>query len=364
MSRRFVGLLGIFSSISIAAAFAQPVIRTQQPPVLNSASYRTPGLSGAGIAQGSIFALFGSGLGPSNPVQAITFPLQTTLGGSTVAITVNGTTTDAYLDYVSPGQINAILPSNTPVGSGTITVSYNKQTSAAAPIEVVASAFGVYTASSSGSGQAAATDLSNAQNSIIHTLHPGDYVTLWGTGLGANAAGDAQPPGKAAKIGSVTVYMGAAPVPADNLKYWGRSGCCSGLDQITFKIPDGIQGCDVPVAVDTGSGVGNVATVAVSSSGSICDDSIMGQNLLNQLAAGNNVGFGYIRLESLVAPGVIFGEYEEDYGLATFSGYTPQLAKFAEYGVSSGYCVAVDCSNGCDTDGYGTSTIDDSSIRT
>ncbi len=340
MSRRFVGFLVIFTLISIAAAFGQPVIRTNFPPVLNAASYRLPGLSGAGIAQGSIFALFGSGLGPANGVKPQQFPLLTTLGGSTVAITVNGTTTDAYLVYVSDGQINAIMPSNTPVGSGTIAVTYNNKTSATAPIEVVASAFGIFTALSTGSGQADATALSSNQNTIIHTFHPGDTATLWGTGLGAAPDFDAQPPKAKTPVGSVTVYVGASPVPADQVKYHGRSGCCSGLDQINFQIPASIQGCYVPVAVDAGSGVGNVGTIAVSASGSACNDSIMGQDLVNKLASGQQVTFGYIRLNSLIAPAGLYQGWEEDDGYASFSVYPPRYAVGAEYGVSAGYCTA------------------------
>lgn len=40
--------------------------------------------------------------------------------------------------------MNALLPSNTPIGNGTFTVIYNDQNSATAPIQVVATAFGIY----------------------------------------------------------------------------------------------------------------------------------------------------------------------------------------------------------------------------
>jgi len=69
-------------------------------------------------------------------------------------------------------QVNAILPSTTPVGTGSVTVTYNNQTSTPAPIQVAASAFGIYTYNSSGSGQAIATDTGYQMNTIIHTFHP------------------------------------------------------------------------------------------------------------------------------------------------------------------------------------------------
>jgi hypothetical protein len=52
--------------ITIACASlaqAQPIVRA----ALNAVSYTAPGLPGSGIAQGSIFAVFGSNLGPTTP---------------------------------------------------------------------------------------------------------------------------------------------------------------------------------------------------------------------------------------------------------------------------------------------------------
>lgn len=63
-------------------------------------------------------------------------PLQTTASGVSVKVTVSGTATQALLYYISPGQINAVLPSATPVGAGTITVTTAAGTSAGSPIQV------------------------------------------------------------------------------------------------------------------------------------------------------------------------------------------------------------------------------------
>jgi uncharacterized protein (TIGR03437 family) len=282
-------------------------------------------------------------------VEATTFPLQTTLGGTSVSVTVGGAQQDAILLYTYSYAVAAILPSTTPVGSGTFTVTYNGQISAPAPIQVVASAFGIYTLNEQGSGQAIATDTNYNVNTIIHTFHPGDYVTLWGTGLGAINASDATVP-PFGNVGSVTVYVGNAP--ASVVTYHGRSGF-AGLDQINFQIPAGVTGCYVPVAVQAGGvpgNIGNMTTIAVSAIGTeTCSDSVMGQDLVNQLAAGQTVDFGYIRLESWVARYISdsAGNATEDFGIATFSEYTPANAGLAQYGVSSGYCVAVDCSTEC-----------------
>jgi uncharacterized protein (TIGR03437 family) len=42
-----------------------------------------------------------------------------------VSVTVNGSTAQCFMIYPSAGQVAAILPSTTPAGTGTITVSYD-----------------------------------------------------------------------------------------------------------------------------------------------------------------------------------------------------------------------------------------------
>ena len=103
---------------------------------LNAASDALPGLPNSSIAQGSEFAIYGSGLGPQTPVNALTFPLQKNLGGSTAQIDINGTISDALLLYVQDKQITALLPSSTPAGTGTVTVKFGGGT-ASAPIFAV-----------------------------------------------------------------------------------------------------------------------------------------------------------------------------------------------------------------------------------
>jgi len=130
------------------------------------------------------------------------------LAGTSVTVTIGTTVTPAIVIFAFGTQVNAILPSTTPVGTGSVTVTYNNQTSTPAPIQVAASAFGIYTYNSSGSGQAIATDTGYQMNTIIHTFHPGDYVILWGTGLGPIATSDAEPPPAGNLSAPVTMHVG------------------------------------------------------------------------------------------------------------------------------------------------------------
>lgn len=339
MNRRFALLVLGLSFAS--AVVAQPVIRSTTPygPILNSASLMGPELtgSGAGIAQGSIFVIFGSGLGLAGAVsQATTFPLSNALGGTSVSVTVGGVKTNALmLDVYYGEEIVAALPSATPTGSGTFTVTYGGA-SASAPIQVVPSSFGIYSANMYGTGQALATDPSYNPNSIIHTFNPGDLVILWGTGLGAVTWDETQlpPPAQLVSLSEpVEVYVGNTTAVVG---YHGRSGCCTGLDQVVFTVPAGVEGCYVPVSVKAGAVMSNFTTIAISSTGQTCSDSVIGQDLIAQLAAGQNVRFVWVQAS---------GGFIGDNIFATFNEFTPAAASLASYGPSSGYCMTVEWGN-------------------
>jgi uncharacterized protein (TIGR03437 family) len=264
--------------------------------------------------------------------------LQTTLGGTSVNVTVGGQTVNAYIMGAASWQVNALLPSNTPTGSGTVTVTYNKQNSAPEPVEIVTASFATYTFNSAGFGQAIATDLNYNVNTIIKTFHPGDWVILWGTGLGPISGSDAGLP-PVGNIGSPTVHIGNASLTPP---YAGRSASFPGLDQVQFQIPSGIQGCSVPVTVETNGIVGGVSIIAVSAAGQTCPDSLMGQDMVNKLAAGGTVNFGFVQLYAIILRNgllPVVSNYVPDYGEASFSQFTPQTAGLASYGVSQGYCL-------------------------
>ena len=140
------------SAISLSAA---PVVNS----VMNAASNLTPVLPNASIAPASIFIVKGTGLGPA-AISIDPKPFQnTSLSGTSVSLTVAGTTVSALMYYTSATQVAALLPSNTPTGGpGTITVTYNGQSSPATQFRgVVASNIGFFTLNQSGQGPAIVT---------------------------------------------------------------------------------------------------------------------------------------------------------------------------------------------------------------
>src|SRR6185312_15870579 len=91
---------------------ATPIISSVQ----NAASNMNPALPNGSLAPGSIFVVKGSGLGPANISIASAAFQSTTLSGTSVSLTVAGTTVNALMYYTSDKQIAALVPSNTPTG--------------------------------------------------------------------------------------------------------------------------------------------------------------------------------------------------------------------------------------------------------
>jgi uncharacterized protein (TIGR03437 family) len=294
----------ILGMLTAALVAAQPAVGTGG--VLNAASYAFQGLPNSAIAQGSIFVVFGTGLGPTPPsgkaATYATFPLPTVLpaNGTSISVTVNGTTVQAYMIYTTPTQIAAVLPSNTPAGTGTLTVTYNGQTSAPAPITVAATAFGIFAINQKGSGPAVVQNFVSPTklpvNSLTTPANPGQTLQLYGTGLGAVTFNETEP-AQAGNVGAadfeVTVGGQAAHVT-----YHGRSPCCSGLDQIDFVVPAGVAGCYVPISVRNGGVVSNFGSISVAASGQqACSDSFgFSASDLAKIAAGGTLKYGVIEI--------------------------------------------------------------------
>jgi len=246
--------------------------------VLNNYSYILPGLPNYGIAPGSLFVVFGSGLSSSAPpvLQSSEPPgLPTTLNQTSISVSVNGVNTTPALYYTSATQLAAVLPSDTPVGKGTITVTYNGQTSAPAPIQVVASAVGLDTLYGTGNGVGVATDGNGKVLGLTNSAMPGQTIVLWGSGIGGDPANDDRTyPQKQNNLANTTqVFIGGVSA---SVLYAGRSQY-PGLDQYNVVIPSTISSaCFVSVVVQTGLVVSNAVTLPVSAEGGPCSDPATG----------------------------------------------------------------------------------------
>jgi uncharacterized protein (TIGR03437 family) len=275
---------GTFLTVSIGGTtsnyvnfqvFSGPVISN----VKNAASNLSAGLPNAGIAQGAIFVLTGTSLGPSTISIASNAFQSNTLSGTSISATVAGTTVAPTLYYTSATQVAALLPSITPLGTGTITVTYNGTVGLAAPITVVQNNVGIFTASSDGFGAGIVTypdyslvsPMKAANCGGVYTTcgaaNPGDVLTVWATGLGPVSGNETGGAGLGVDMTTVDAKLLLGGV-AQTIVFKGR-GCCIGEDQIAFVVADNTPtGCAVPIAIQIGNNVSNYAVIAVASKGS------------------------------------------------------------------------------------------------
>lgn len=303
-----LSLLVLLISAAIPRLAAQPVVTA----VENAASNLDPRMPNAGIAQGAIFVVYGQGLGPANTLVAPAPFQSTTLSNTSVTVTVGNVSVNAPLYYTSSGQVAALLPSNTPLGTGTVTVTYNNQTSAKMPISVVVNNVGIFTVDSSGTGPAIVTypDYSlvssfrgvhcGGPNTTCGAANPGDVLSLWATGLGPVNGNDGSGAGLGQNMSNipVTVWLGGVQAP---VTYQGRSGCCEGEDQIVFTVPNNAPpGCAVPLVVQIDNLVSNSTVMPVANGSRTCPYFTTPAADISQLATLSSFTFGDVELDHLL----------------------------------------------------------------
>ena len=256
------------AALLFCACVSLPAMAQVNPPIIfgaeNSASYSV------NIAQGSLFVVYGANIGPAQLVQTSSYPVPTQIGGTSISVTSGSTTVPCPMVYAVSGAAAAVMPSNVPAGYATLSLTYNGlSTPFPVTVKIVPSAVGIYTLGSSGLGTGVFTGLDGSVKTFAATAKNGDIVTAWATGLGPVSGPDNVVPSTFPSFSGVDVFVGTQ---AANVIYAGRSGCCVGLDQISFEVPAGVAGCYVPVAVSSGGTISNFVSIAVSSGGGACSD--------------------------------------------------------------------------------------------
>jgi len=242
--------------------------------VTNAGSYTALGLSTGSIALGSIFTIFGTNLGPATGVQVSSFPLGTTFNGVSIKVIQGTITVNAIPLYVGQNSVNAIMPSNTPLGLVSLRLTYNGLQSNPIPVRVVNDSPGIFTFTGTGMGPAAAlipVTGGLANNSTAYTAKPGQVLTLYLTGLGPIATADnvAPPSGNLPTV--VEVFVGGQSA---SVEYSGRSSN-AGLDQINFVVPPAApSGCWVPLYIRTSRvNISNFTTLSIGAkNGAACSE--------------------------------------------------------------------------------------------
>jgi uncharacterized protein (TIGR03437 family) len=255
----FILLLAAASPNAVWGQTLQPTITA----VTNAASY-----ANGPISPGEMVVIFGNGMGPSNVV-GFQLDQQGRVANTLSQVQVLFDGNAAPLIYVSATQISAMVPYGVAGESSTqIQVAYQGSTSVSFQKPIAPSAPGIFTADSSGQGQAAMANSDGSYNTAANPATPGSYVTFYLTGGGQTA-----PPGSDGIIATstanvvlpVTVLIAGRTV---QLLYAGSApGNVNGFCQINAVIPADVQyGGNLPLVVQIG-GVSSQTSVTLAVSG-------------------------------------------------------------------------------------------------
>lgn len=344
-----VGLALVFGAISPLSGQVQ----LYSGSATNAASYIPVEFPNGGVTRGGMFIVTGNHLGSCGTTLVSKFPISTTMNGTSMKVTVGGTSVDVPMIYVvacrtgSNDQLAGIVPSNTPTGTGTLTVSYNGS-SAAIPITVVDRGFGFFTLNQGGTGAAVIHNYNSPTDWVVNTLatpaKPGQTEIAWGTGLGPDGNSDVNAPVAGDIPIDLELYVGGQRA---SVSYKGRSGCCSGVDQIVFQVPSGVQGCYVPVVAKIGKMVSNFTTMSVSPDGGVCSDpnGLTQADIINA-QQNNKLVYGIlemVRTDSLLSFGAGTGpvaRLDDFYGVITEMPYSTFLGLALREVSTPGSCLA------------------------
>ncbi|MBX3278735.1 MAG: FG-GAP repeat protein [Acidobacteria bacterium] len=286
---------------------------------------------GGSVAPDAIVAAFGVDLAPQILVAGDSDPeqpgvqLPTELAGTSVEVAGRR----AELLFVSPGQINYIIPPQTPTGTAQVSIRSPHGEIASGAVNVMAVCPGVFTANSDGHGWAAALALrlksdqsisyepvveydAAAQRFIAAPIDLGEetdrvFLVLFATGV--RHAPDANGDGNA--VESVRVVLGGSELTP---VYAGPHPDFIGLDQINVELPRSLIGRgEVSFTISAnGSTPSNLAQVVIAGEASSAPPQVtgfgIGAALAGQTLVINGNGFYTTPGDNIVRIGGIEAE--------------------------------------------------------
>jgi len=250
MHNNVAATMFLISSLAGGIAMADP------PPslaIINAAS------GASVIAPGSIASAFGRQVGAPT-VSALSLPLPTILGGVSIDLTDSAHAAGVgSLFYVSPNQINFVVPDSTKTGTATVKILGGSSSPISANVQVATVAPGLFTANGAGVGVAAAIAIrrsidtqtddpvpvyqcnANGCSSIGVEMGPDAmvFLELFGTGIQGRSS-----------LANVTATIGGESV---DVLFAGAQGQFPGLDQVNLSLPQTLHTrgeTDVVLTVD------------------------------------------------------------------------------------------------------------------
>lgn len=262
------GLTGIVEGAGID--YLLPYWMGRYYGVIPGGAVQSAAAPSSAVAPDSLASLYGTNLAPGT-FQAGAQPLPTSLGGVTLAVTdAAGVERYAPLLYVSPSQINFLVPDGTAPGPAQFAVTNGSATvMATAAVDSVAPR--LFSLNGTGAGVAAASAImTQAANPAVQFQVPvfqcsasgcvavpirlgidtPIYLTLYGTGIRNRSS-----------LANVAVTINGIGVP---VLYAGPTPGFAGLDQVNVLLVLNLRGSGVSTVVLTVDGqASNPVTVAI-----------------------------------------------------------------------------------------------------
>jgi len=224
---------------------------------VNAASYQNPPL-----AADAIVSIFGTNLA-NQTLAAPSAALPANLGNTTVSVMdAKGVARPASLHFVSPGQINLVIPDGTGPGPAVVMVTNAEGVQSSSTVDIASVSPAFYTMNQNGKGVVAAyvevvpasgprtyepvyscpaggapcttipIDVSNSSDQF--------YLVMFGTGFRGRSS-----------LEGVSVTIGNHSVP---VLYAGAQGQYEGFDQMDVQLPNSLAGAGVVNVVATVDG--------------------------------------------------------------------------------------------------------------
>jgi uncharacterized protein (TIGR03437 family) len=255
------------------------------PAVPSGGVVSSASLTAIPAVAGSLASVFGSGFSYEAGTGTY-FPnvLPTWLFGT--AVTLNGS--PIPLMWLSPTQVNVQIPwENAGLTQATLVLTRNQLASQTITVQLAPAAPALFAMNGQGTGQAAALIAGSSTIaapvgafSTSRPAHPGEYISLYGTGLGAVVEPQPLVTGQSTPerdtpfqplrysyyptVQTTTVSIGGVPA---NVQFAGLAPDMIGVYQINVQIPASApSGAAVPVVLSIGGAVANTVTLAIGPS--------------------------------------------------------------------------------------------------
>ena len=262
---RHTGSVAITTTNGSTQTRTYPVVLTVNIPAASIQSVlHAATMNPTTVAPGQLISITGSGLGPAAGVAArptAAGAYDTRLGDTRVLFDGN----PAPVLYARHDQINAIVPYSVHGRLSTrINVDVAGNWSLPVEVRVVDAAPGIFTATGTARGPAAAVNADFTTNSATNPAPRGSVISVFGTG-----EGQTDPAGQDGRVIATDLRRPLLPVtatiggrPADVLYAGSAAMQVSGIFQINIRVPDDIEPGAVPLEVRVG-GVASQSGVTI-----------------------------------------------------------------------------------------------------